>query len=357
MPPRESKPPRTCFNCGAVTHQASDCGAEPSEAGRTAWAQYRSYASRKPATPAARDYRLVVARNVAAAPPPEGPLCHDPVAVMAARGTERAVHDVVSASRATFHNIMVQVKSSLARATCHGAAVHAGAGDALKRSLNQAVRDGAPADFSDPDAIVCYANDRVAPRCRYLYNLLMDPAELCGGVRRMLLPGREAVPAGGGELRRCEVVSIGGGPGFDHLTLLSLATFLREVQPPPPPGLDYAEVAVTTSVYDLFAPDWEPVVGALDSACRAAGLLGEMSNDACDVRERLSHESNDRLRAQAGTADLFIFSFVLHENATSLTTEGGGLSEGCLLPGLLEAAKPGAYIVCTDSGARSSGLL
>ncbi len=331
---------RRCFKCGVPGHTSKDCTDEATEEGAAAWEEYQGWKkdmtaevndaekegdrSAVSAPKRARDFIAIVRKNVAAIPNE----IRDPMDVMYKRNKARATHDAISASRTAFNQFINGVKEGLVRTTSYGEEVDVSDGDALKKSLNKAVKDGAPADFSDPNAIVCYANQRLEPRCRYLYNLIMHDHHLCFEVRKMLMPGQNTT-----------VCSIGGACGFDHVTLLAISNFLCSVQP-----VTCDPASVLTRVHDLYHEDWQPILARLGQACGS-----EMENENCDLRSPINHDSNVSVDTNS---DIFIFSFVLHENASFLTEEDGSLKEDCLVWDIIQRGKIGAMIICTDAGVK-----
>ena len=68
---------------------------------------------------------------------------------------------------------------------------------------------------------------------------------------------------------------------------------------------------------------------------------------ACDLRENAASPANAAFRGHVATSDLFLFSFVLHENAASVARDGAVRG---LVRDILDGAKVGACVLCMDAG-------
>ena len=121
---------------------------------------------------------------------------------------ERKIHLKCAKEYKSFYKARIDAVKPVFEQTLGGR----GAGSGLAVELNAAVRLGAPANFSEEEEITAYAIDRVEPRCRYLYNLIFTDSPVMRSMRSKLLPSVE------GGAAAVKLVSVGGGPGFDHLT-------------------------------------------------------------------------------------------------------------------------------------------
>ena len=247
--------------------------------------------------------------------------------------------------------VAVDAATSSKASTCTEAAAEA----SMTRQLQKAVDSGQHADFTNPRELMAYTRSRIKTRVRYLHALLMVDDPICAAARRLLLPSPTPTPT--------RVLSIGGGPGFDDVALRLLAGFLQTGGcGTKDADLDITVPSIRTLVLDLFERDWAPAVAAVVEAtatAQRAGLVGRGEGSRlahCDITLRLDSQcgANAVLGAECATADMFIFSFVLHENAVGLlrdvavqTGEIGGV-----LPGLLSTAKLGAVMLCLDAGHR-----
>jgi hypothetical protein len=267
--------------------------------------------------------------------------------------------------------------------------------------LTRAVREGVPADFSargddgandgasdgasdgeggggEPGGtcLKVYAVEKLSARCRQLHHLLFDDNAICGRAREMLLP-RPSDPGRAPDPVR--VVSLGGGPGYDHVALCLVARYLLLAQPfrwAGGPALRARTVA--TEVFDLYDEAWAPVAAAVAGACRdGIGRIDgvpppeeekdedeeekdeleeggdETGGDSCsmafaDLRLGADHPSHAALREALELADLVVLQFVLHENAAFLLRDGGDRVGGAL-GDLLAVAPVGTLVFCTDS--------
>ena len=268
--------------------------------------------------------------------------------------------------------------------------------------LWEAVRHGSPANFTNQDELLVYTVDRLPGRCRYLYALLMaggPELEICSRARRLFLPttleDRQQSPV--------KVCSVGGGPGIDHIALSVLRSFLAEVQPRQEneetaviPVVSITAREVETIVFDLYAEDWLPIIRVVTAEeaesqgqRRGEGKTEEaeeveekeveekekevvvveeeekekereehnqeqkkVTAEYCNICEPLTAPCNAALARSASEADLFVFQFVLHENASHLVVKEKEVEEnrvgGCMV-GILQDAKAGAIIICTDA--------
>lgn len=80
------------------------------------------------------------------------------------------------------------------------------------RKLNQAVKEGEPADFSQNEANRVYADNKLVFRTRYLYYLLMDGNSFSEKLRAKLLPISDRERALPNVVHDICVASVGGGP-------------------------------------------------------------------------------------------------------------------------------------------------
>ena len=105
--------------------------------------------------------------------------------------------------------------------------------DTWNLKLNQAVKDGTPADFSSCSANRIYALEKLLPRVRYLYYLVMDYNPISNRIRALFLPShiKEGTKRNDeGIDEHINVCSIGGGPGYDHISLKILSLLLQNMQ-------------------------------------------------------------------------------------------------------------------------------
>jgi len=226
--------------------------------------------------------------------------------------------------------------------------------------LNQAVKDGIPADFSNDENNRFYTIQKLETRTRYLHHLIMDENDICSDVRKALL---DCLNARDGEEkdRTINVCALGGGPGYDHVAIWIALLFLYNTN-----AIDAGQISLKTEVYDLFG-EWESIVGLMDQSLSNA--MDTISDDSdcseinvdvykgngaslklCDIREGLDSPVNEHLRDSLTRVDIICFSFVMHENASILRSND---KDDPLIQGvtrdLMALAKVGTLMLVTDS--------
>lgn len=364
-----------CFHCGLGGHTKALCpNDEDRELGGAAWARYKSWKPPHPAAHAAKPARdpwkgfadwFAGATSGAACGDSGGRIVYDPVAhCREAKGTalsQRAARELRLASGAYFERavsaIVQRLIGSYSSSFPDGASK--GAEVRMYLRLAEALRRGSPADFSNHEELLVYAAGRLPMRCRYVFALLMadrDDLEVCGAARRLFLPSWPSASSRSSPRRAVKVCSVGGGPAFDHVAVTLLASFLADVQPREgregregvrAPQTVAAARRVETTVFDLYAENWLPIMRAVTATSASAGGTqahaegaeegaeegeedaegrtrgrGAVSAECCDIREPLSAPCNAALARSVIEADLFLFQFVLHENAAHLRLGG-----------------------------------
>jgi len=180
------------------------------------------------------------------------------------------------------------------------------------RQLTRAVELGKPAEFSannnDDQCIKVYAVEKLQPRCRQLHHLIFHDNSFCAKIRSKLLPS-----ATNSLTTNC--ISLGGGPGFDHVSFCVAAKFLHDIQPK---RSELLPNRIKTQVYDLYNNDWEPVMEALGECYDQEHNL---TMHHVDLRLNLADEAHEQLRSSLQTVDIICAQFVLHENASFLAQE------------------------------------
>eukprot|EP00985_Skeletonema_marinoi_P027342 scaffold22316_cov97-Skeletonema_marinoi.AAC.2 len=143
-------------------------------------------------------------------------------------------------------------------------------------------------------------------------------------------------------------MSLGGGPGFDHVSFCIATKFLHDIQPQ---RSDLLPNRIKTQVYDLYNDDWEPVMES----------LGECFDDQehltmhhVDLRLDLADEAHEQLRSSLQTVDIIIAQFVLHENASFIAqdVEIDGVPQKQIvgvMRDILTMAPAGTIMIITDS--------
>ena len=180
------------------------------------------------------------------------------------------------------------------------------------KHLTRAVQLGQPAEFSsnnnDEQCIKVYAVEKLQPRCRQLHNLIFHDNSYCAKIRLKLLPSAT-------ESLTTNCISLGGGPGFDHVSFCIAAKFLHDIQPQ---RSELLPNRIKTEVYDLYNDDWEPVMEALGDCFEDREHL---TMHHVDLRLELADEAHEQLRSSLQTVDIICAQFVLHENTSFLAPE------------------------------------
>jgi len=129
--------------------------------------------------------------------------------------------------------------------------------------LTTAVELGRPGDFSSNTDICLkvYTVEKLHARCRQLHHLLFNDDEFASKLRSLLLPVPTSDVNDDEDEQQVNIISIGGGPGYDHVSLCLVAKFLHDIQP-------YHKLmkrrCVRTQVFDLFNESWDPVMMTLN---------------------------------------------------------------------------------------------
>ena len=211
--------------------------------------------------------------------------------------------------------------------------------------LTRAVKSGQPADFSSNNTdkqcnIKVYAVEKLQPRCRQLHNLIFHDNSSCAKVRSKLLPTSNTLKTIT-TTTTTKCISLGGGPGFDHVSFCIAAQFLYDIQP-------HRNVLlakrVKTEVYDLYNHDWKPVMEA----------LGECLDDEInltihhvDLRLDLANEKHEQLRSSLSSVDIICVQYVLHENASCIINDQKQIVG--VMRDLFILAPVGTVMIITDS--------
>ncbi|GMH50785.1 hypothetical protein TL16_g00868 [Triparma laevis f. inornata] len=338
---------RLCFNCGGSTHTKVEChSAEQTEDGRLAFLNYQKWLqSARPPAPPKKPKASPLSKFLALTREKSFQNL-DPVTVARVSELARSLGNT-SRNKKTltlFTNAYRSFFNDRIRSTCKNYELAIGGrgegGETWCNTLNQAVKDGKPADFSDPQEIKCYTVDRMEARCRYLYNLCMDDNFFSGELRRLFMPREEA--------KEVEICSLGGGPGYDHIVLSVMAEFLKLCSCDDENLLK--KPRVNTKVFDLYDEAWGSVLKDVVGALGLEESEARGSIHPCDLRGGIESPRNADLAASVPTADLFLYSFVLHENAAFVANDDKTELMNTAVLNLLEGAKVGALIFCMDSG-------
>jgi len=244
-------------------------------------------------------------------------------------------------------------------------------------TLNQAVKDGKPPDaFSNEIANRIYTSEKLFTRVRYLFYLIMDENPISNDVRSLLnVHVRDRGDRNPEQKSSIRVCSIGGGPGFDHIAVNLVASFLHSIQPSHgvpsllPSNIYMEQTIVETQVFELYYKEWEwggimstlrdSFVSVLPERMKAfedmpkrehsengsrfdendevtsstesqmtpcstsdnkntLSMAGKMTMHSCDIRADLDESLNRDLKTALPHTDIFALSYVLHENSSSI---------------------------------------
>jgi len=204
-----------------------------------------------------------------------------------------------------------------------------------QEELTAAVELGRPGDFSSNDiCLKVYTVEKLHARCRQLHHLLFNDDEFASKVRSLLLP----VPtsdaandyANDGQERPVNIISIGGGPGYDHVSLCLVAKFLHDIQPHHL-LMKMKRRHIRTQVFDLFNESWQPVMISLNEClveCLDDDTINRVDSSSRDhdtttmtmhhgdLRLGLDDINNTDLAKALEHVDIICIQFCLHENAS-----------------------------------------
>ena len=253
-----------------------------------------------------------------------------------------------------------------------------------QEELTQAVVLGRPANFSSSDVeneepggrcLKVYTVEKLHARCRQLHHLAFNDDEFAGRVRSLLLP----IPIQSSSLNdtTCDnssvnMISLGGGPGYDHVAMCLVAKFLHDIQPQ---RSMMRRRSIRTQVFDLFDKDWEPIMITV-SDCLEQSLAdgnnnnseirdgnahsnSEMTMHHADIRLGIEDTSNADLAQALESVNIIAVQFCLHENASFLVEDyanGGDGNEdpkqqrlGGVMKDIFHHAPKGTTMIVTDS--------
>lgn len=257
-------------------------------------------------------------------------------------------NDLDKAQRTVFGGTIAQLKARLSD-RLNVSPEEEGASQ-WQKQLTRAVELGQPAKFStnneNEQCIKVYAVEKLQPRCRQLHHLIFHDNLFCAKIRSKLLPS-----ATDNSLTTTNCISLGGGPGFDHITFCIAAKFLHDIQPTQRNAL--LPNRIKTQVYDLYNDDWEPVMES----------LGECFDDQehltmhhVDLRLDLADEAHAQLRSSLQSVDIICAQFVLHENTSFISKEVDIEVEGAhqkrivgVMRDILAMAPVSTIMIITDS--------
>ena len=217
-------------------------------------------------------------------------------------------------------------------------------------SLNDAVKNGTPADFSHHIKNRIYTVEKIISRTRYLHYLIMDRNPVSNSVRQLLYRKMQQ--------EQISVISIGGGPAFDHIAIWIVILFMRSMND----ELKEKSKACTvkTQIFDLYL-EWADVCNEVESSF--TDTLKELDENIevdvypnhdvsihyCDLRFDLHDSSNVQIQQSLHAADIICVQYVVHENSSFVLHKDDEYIRG-LIRGILVESKLGTVIIFTDSG-------
>jgi hypothetical protein len=203
---------------------------------------------------------------------------------------------------------------------------------ALEVALGDAARAGLAPSFADAGARAGYTRRHLPSRAAHVANLLLLDTPTMSRLRQSLFmrPGRSGV----------EVVSVGGGPGFDAVGVSMVAAFALS----PAAGRrchDVPEVIRPRTLVLDNEPGWRDCVNSISNAL---GDDADVDFSTSDLLLPLADDANAALSIATRRADLFVFAHVVVENAVRLSE-----SRYALLRDLFVASASGAAFIFTDN--------
>ena len=205
---------------------------------------------------------------------------------------------------------------------------------ALEVALGDAATWGTMPCFGDETARKGYARLHLAPRAQKVADAFFctEDAWLRLAVARVIL-----------YQETCRVLSLGGGPGGDFAALATLADYAGGDyldNRPAPTRHQRPSAKVHCDVVDYEA-GWGSCVEALASVMPGGHSVAFYTGD---ITVPLDAKANAVVKERAETADVFIASYVVAENAVSLRA-----SDYVFFRDLFKAARPGALFLFAET--------
>ena len=237
-----------------------------------------------------------------------------------------------------------------------------------QEELTAAVELGRPGDFSSNTDICLkvYTVEKLHARCRQLHHLLFNDDKFASKIRSLLLP----VPTSDAANKEVDgqqinVISIGGGPGYDHVSLCLVAKFLHDIQPH---HLMIKRRCIRTQVFDLFNESWQHVmislnecldecledddtINRVDSHTSIDHDMTRMTMHHGDLRLGLDNINNTDLAQSLEHVNIICIQFCLHENASFIVEDDDHDQPriGGIMQDLFKHAPLGTVMIITDS--------
>jgi hypothetical protein len=221
--------------------------------------------------------------------------------------------------------------------------------DQLFYELGAAADRGEMPSFADAGSRSGYALEFFC-RARLLADLIFNTSgsslfwegALC---EKYLLAGQESETAVNGGLERpsrnCRITSLGGGPGYDHLSVLLADTYRTAAN---------RNTRIETIVFD-YEEGWGDLVESMNVATNKALENGNLScvhwGGGCDITKPLSAPINAACQAEVSTTDIFICQYTVAENAKPLRE-----SDFVFFSEMFETAKDKTIFIFTETTPR-----
>lgn len=189
----------------------------------------------------------------------------------------------------------------------------------INSDLTKGASIGVLVDFSDDDGRAVYTYTKIRTRARIATAVLLMDNPVMGWIRQHLFLKNA----------KCRAASIGGGPGFDALSLASIKDLFK------------LTCEMELNNYD-YEPAWADTVHALHNSGRVSSCPSTF--DTGDIRQGVFTAANAALAASVHHVNLFLFNYVCVENSTSMQQDGH-----VFLRSVFRSARPGAVMVFTDT--------
>jgi len=385
-----------CFNCGGNNHISRNCTKPPCQAGKDAWNTFKTTNNNKnkqTSSKRPRNYTQVLRQSFSLSDITD-PVTH----IRSTRNTKRGQHDLHMASVAfleALHGLLIvplrtgfalpphETSTSSSSSSSSSNSNSSNDSISLDQDLARALKDGTPANFTDPHELALYTTFRLAARTRHVYAILLSELEGCARARKLLLPTmvlhsshgttvktkdivtkKEIVTEEIMEMRvrgeekngekeeRCpvRVCAVGGGPGFEHVALCAVAAFMASLQ-----VAEVVPAPIHTTLYDLYSSHWQIPMDILNEAQRKHVPQNEGSlvdTKFLDLRVGLA-EQDDKGREEIREFDIFLMCYVLCENSAHILTKEHETEEITgFVRDVMHSAKSGAVMISCDASNR-----
>ncbi|CAJ1962729.1 unnamed protein product [Cylindrotheca closterium] len=212
--------------------------------------------------------------------------------------------------------------------------------------LGVAADMGEMPSFSDPGARSGYALEFFC-RARNLADLYIDALNPSLDMPQNWVESMKESPMLAGDsqdTRAYEMVSIGGGPGFDFVGSAMVASFATHTF-----GEEAGSRAIQATVFD-YEEGWGDLVKAMDISTRRVLQQSKLScrwGGGCDITKSLDDPSNAGCLEAVKSTDLWICQYCVAENAIRLKE-----SDYIFFRELFQHAKEGSVFVLTETHPR-----